>query len=72
METYDFDKREILKYVGDLSQMLGTRDYTLNGGKAQGVRAIDVRNGAGLEFTVLPDRCLDIAWLSYKGMFALI
>ena len=67
METTNFGKRELLQYTGDFSQLLGTRDYTLNGGKAQGVRAIDVRNGAGLEFTVLPDRCLDIAWLSYKG-----
>ncbi len=63
----DFTKRNILKYVGDFTQMFGVKEYTLSGGRAQGVRAVDVRNGAGLEFTVLPDRCLDIAWLSYKG-----
>lgn len=62
-----FGKRELLRYVGNLSQVLGIKDYRLMGGKAKGVRAIDVRNGSGLEFTVLPDRCLDIAWLSYKG-----
>ncbi|WP_054954677.1 aldose 1-epimerase family protein [Paenibacillus dakarensis] len=67
MQKMSLNKREILKYVGDFSQVFGTKDYTLSGGKAQGVRAIDVKNGSGLEFTVLPDRGLDIAWLSYKG-----
>lgn len=68
MHKVDFSKRQILKYVGDFTQIFGTKEYTLSGGRAQGVRAVDVNNGAGLEFTVLPDRCLDIAWLSYKGI----
>ncbi|HHW48354.1 MAG TPA: aldose 1-epimerase family protein [Clostridiaceae bacterium] len=61
-------KREILKYIGDASQLFGVKDYRFNGGKADGVRAVDVKNGAGIEFTVLPDRCLDIAYFSYKGV----
>ena len=32
------------------------------------MRAFDVRNGSGLEFTVLADRGLDIAGLSFKGI----
>jgi len=67
MEKNTLDKREILKYVGDTSQLFGVKDYCLKGGKAEGVRAVDVRNGSGLEFTVLPDRSLDIAYLSYKS-----
>lgn len=67
MSAVDFSKREILKYVGDLGQVFSVKEYTLNGGKTQGVRAVDIKNGSGLEFTVLPDRCMDIAWLSYKG-----
>lgn len=67
MPNVDFSKREILKYVGDFTQVFGSKEYTLNSGKAQGVKAVDVKNGSGLEFTVLPDRCMDIAWLSYKG-----
>ncbi len=67
MSKVDFSKREILKYIGDFTQVFGTKEYTLSGGKAQGVKAVDVKNGSGLEFTVLPDRCMDIAWLSYKG-----
>ncbi|MDO8685553.1 MAG: aldose 1-epimerase family protein [Clostridiales bacterium] len=63
-----FDKREFLKYVGDASQLFGVRDSVLKGGAAEGVRALDVRNGCGLDFTILPDRGMDIAWLSYKGI----
>lgn len=62
------EKRELLKYIGDFSQLFGTKEYTLHGGKAAGVRAIDVRNGLGLEFTVLPDRGMDFSSLSFKGI----
>lgn len=60
--------KEILKYIGDPTQLFGIKDYTLNGGKRNGVRSIDVKNGAGLDFTVLPDRGLDISNLFYKGL----
>lgn len=61
------EKREALRHVGDLSQIYGIKDYTFNGGKSKGMRALDVKNGMGIEFTVLPDRCLDIPYFSYKG-----
>ena len=62
------NKRDTLKYVGDLSQLFGVKDYHLIGGRAEGVRAVDIKNGSGLELTVLPDRGLNIAYLSYKSM----
>jgi hypothetical protein len=62
-----FDKRSILKYVGNTSQLFGIKDYTFNGGKASGVRAMDFNNGSGLEFTVIADRAMDISNLAYKG-----
>jgi len=62
------DKRQLLRYIGDYSQLFGIEEYTLVGGKAAGVKAFDVRNGAGLEFTVVADRCMDIGRLSYKGV----
>lgn len=68
MEVTNFNKRELLKYVGDLSQVFGIREYTLSGGKSKGVKAFDFRNGAGLEFTLLADRCLDISGLTFKGV----
>jgi hypothetical protein len=61
-------KKEILKYAGGFDQLFGIKHYTLTNGRANGVRAMEVRNGAGLEFTVLPDRCMDIAGLTFKGV----
>jgi hypothetical protein len=61
-------KREILRYTGDHSQLFGIKPYIMTGGRADGVRAFDIRNGSGLEFTVLQDRCLDISALSFKGI----
>jgi hypothetical protein len=63
-----FTKRELLRYVGEYNQLFGIKPYTMTGGRAGGVRAFDVRNGSGLEFTVLQDRCLDISALSFRGM----
>lgn len=68
MTTKKFNKRQMLQYVGDFSQLFGIKKYIFSGGKANGVKAFDVKNGSGLEFTVLADRCLDIAGLSFKGI----
>lgn len=59
-------KKELLKRVGSVEQIGGIRDFVFNDGKAKGVRAIEVNTG-NLCFTVLPDRCLDIAQANYKG-----
>ena len=56
------------KYVGNLSQLFDVRDCRLVGGRADGVRATTVKTGGGLEFTVLADRCMDIADLSFNGV----
>jgi hypothetical protein len=56
------------KYVGNLSQVFGTRPYELTEGSARGTRAIDVHTGSGLNFTVLPDRGMDISLASYRGI----
>lgn len=61
-------RRELLAYVGDLLQVIGIKDYILNSGRAKGVRAFDIKNGRGLELTVLADKSLDIPYLSYKGI----
>lgn len=55
------------EYIGNDSQLFDVRQYTLTDGKANGTRAISVWNGGGLSFTVLPDRCLDIAEVRYCG-----
>lgn len=60
-------KEELLKYIGNYSQIGGTRHYTLSDGRGLGMRAIDVNTGAGLQYTVLPDRGMDISLASFKG-----
>lgn len=61
-------KREFLKYLGDFSQVFGIKEYMLLNGKSKGIRTFDFRNGSGLEFTVLADRCLDFSNLSFKAV----
>lgn len=55
------------KYAGHPSQLYGVTPFTFSSGKAKGVRAFEIRNGNGLEMTVLEDRGLDISRLTYKG-----
>ena len=72
-------KQQLLKYAGSVSQLGGIRDFTFNDGKMKGVLAIEVNTGK-LKFTILPDRCMDIAnaefcgenlvWISKTGITA--
>ncbi len=62
----EISKESLMKRIGDISQMAGIRTYTLREGRAEGVKAVDVRTLA-LNFTVLMDRGMDIAWADYKG-----
>ncbi len=59
-------KEELMKRIGSVEQIGGIKDYTFNDGKKKGIRAIEINTGT-LSFTVLPDRCMDIAQASYKG-----
>lgn len=69
MELYgkQMSREELMKYIGDVSQIADARESVLSAGRADGVRAIDVKTGSGFEFTILPTRGMDIAWASYKG-----
>jgi hypothetical protein len=48
----DYSKRELVKLVGDISQVAGMKKYELLDGKGRGVRAVDIWTGTGLCFTV--------------------
>ena len=54
-------------YVGHPSQICGVEEVRLVGGKGDGMRLLQVRNGAGLELTISADRCADISRLIFKG-----
>jgi len=60
-------KKEILERVGDISQLCDARRRVYVDGKSGGVETIDVTTGAGLAFTVLPSRGLDISAASFRG-----
>lgn len=55
------------EYIGHPSQLYGVQEKRLVGGKADGMRVFEVKNGKGLEFTVSANRCADISYLSFKG-----
>ncbi|MBQ9096834.1 MAG: aldose 1-epimerase family protein [Clostridia bacterium] len=55
------------KYIGHPTQLYGVKETRMVGGKADGMRLLEVRNGKGLEFTVSLDRAADIAYLFYKN-----
>lgn len=56
------------QYIGHESQLYGVEEHRLIGGKGDGMRLFQVKNGKGLEFTISADRCADISRLSYKGV----
>lgn len=56
-----------LDYLGSLNQVAFLQECRLSGGRAEGVRAVIVHAGNGLEFMVLLDRGMDIPYLYYKG-----
>jgi len=56
----NWSQRELLDRIGRLSQVGGLTPFEFSSGKARGVRAVRVRTGAGLEFSILADKGLDI------------
>ena len=59
---------ELLKKLGNIDQIAGIRESRLLHGRGQGIQLAEFYNAAGLRFTVVPDRCMDLYDLSYKGM----
>jgi galactose mutarotase-like enzyme len=65
----EYTRRDIELRIGSVSQLGGTRHVELADGRSRGVRAIEFdTGGGGLRFTVLPERGLDIADFSFRGV----
>lgn len=60
-------KKDLLKKVGNMHQLADIMPITFGDGRANGMEGWLVKNGQ-LQFTVMRDKCLDIAELSYKGI----
>ena len=63
----DWSRAELIKRVGALSQLGGITRFEYCDGKAKGVTALRVRTAAGLEFSVLPEKGLDVFEAAYRG-----
>lgn len=51
-----------------MEQIAGIKEMVFADGKAKGVRGLEVTTGGGLEYTVIADRGLDIAYARYRGI----
>ncbi len=58
----------LLQYIGNQIQLGGSRHYVLADGWSRNLRGIDINSGSGLQYTILPDRGMDISLASYKGI----
>lgn len=59
---------DIKKYIGHPHQLSGVEEMTLSKGRGKGMTLLEVRNGKGLQFSLLPDRAMDISRLSLDGV----
>ena len=59
---------ELLKQLGNMDQIAGIRESRLLHGRGAGVHLAEFYNAAGLRFSVVPDRCMDLYDCSYKGV----
>ena len=60
--------KTMLEKVGDEQQLYSARQYRLCGGKADGMRMIELKSFAGLRAEIAADRCMDLYRLEYKGV----
>lgn len=61
------DKIDMLKLTGTLQQLAYTRQVTVQEGRANGLRAVEVKND-DMRYLIMADKALDVAALEYKGM----
>ena len=63
-----YSREDFLRHLGNFSHVAGITPLTFDSGRARGTRLLRVATGSGLEFDLLPDRCLDILALRYRGI----
>lgn len=59
---------QLLKQLGNIDQIAGIREAQLLRGRGEQIHVAEFYNAAGLRFTVVPDRCMDLFDCSYKGV----
>lgn len=63
-----YDVEQLRRRTGELSRIAGVTPLVFSDGRAEGVRALELRNGAGLSVTLVVDRALDALELNYRGV----
>ena len=61
-------RAELTRYVADMAQLGGVTPVAYQDGPEAGVRALEFRTGAGLHFTVLADRAMDVGLAEIDGV----
>ncbi len=64
----EWKKEELRSYFSDITAAAGAVPFTYSDGKGEGVRAVEMHTGSGLQLTVLPGRGMDIHDCRYKGL----
>ena len=64
----EFTKQELLKRVGDISQLGGIRLSEMADGQARGVRVAELKNACGIDMRILIDRGMDISDLRFNSV----
>ena len=59
---------QLLKKTGNIDQICGIRESVLLSGPSKGTRIARLYKAAGLDLTVVTDRCMDLYDFSYKGI----
>jgi len=67
MSQQRYTRENLMRRIGNISQLGGTRLVELQDGDARGVHAVDFDTGTGFRFTALPGRAMDIFNASYCG-----
>lgn len=63
-----YTRAELLRRVGDMSQIGFAQPFELADGVERGARCVRLCNAAGLDLTVTTDRGMGLAALSYRGV----
>ena len=63
----EYSREQLLAHCGSAHQLARILSCELNDGKERGVRCLVFQTGGGLNFTVVPDRGMDIAYADYFG-----
>lgn len=63
-----YTRTELLRRVGDISQLASAHPFELVDGNERGSRGVILRNAAGLEVTVVTERGMALTQVSFQGV----